>query len=129
MANHTYHYTMAENKNIDGLVGSTIRFLQYQNMEVQTFGSESYRVVQARIKSGELKQLVGMDKAVEIRFFTQGNNVTVEMGNAKWADKAAVMTVSMFILWPLAVTSGIGIYKQNQLFNQIRRPIEQYLYY
>lgn len=131
MANQTYHYTLAENKTVDGLVDSTIRFLQYQSMEVQTFGGDSYRVIQARTSSGELKQLVGMDKAIEIRIFTQNssNNITVEIGNAKWADKAAVMAVSMFVLWPLAVTSGIGIYKQNQLFNQIRMSIEQYLFY
>ena len=131
MANQTYHYTLAENKTVDGLVDSTIRFLQYQSMEVQTFGGDSYRVIQARTSSGELKQLLGMDKAIEIRIFTQNssNNITVEIGNAKWAVKAAVMAVSMFVLWPLAVTSGIGIYKQNQLFNQIRMSIEQYLFY
>ena len=32
----------------------------------------------------------------------------MEIGAGKWIDKAAVGTVSMLVLWPLAVTAGIG---------------------
>jgi hypothetical protein len=41
--------------------------------------------------------------------------MTVEIGAGKWIDKAAVGTVSMFILWPLAVTAGLGAWEQMKM--------------
>ena len=52
--------------------------------------------------------------------------VTVEIGGAKWADNAAVMTVSMFVLWPLTVTSAVRIYGQSQVITKAKNVIEMY---
>lgn len=52
--------------------------------------------------------------------------VTVEIGGAKWADKAAVMAVSMFVLWPLTITSGIGLCGQAQVIKKAKNVIETY---
>ena len=40
---------------------------------------------------------------------------------------AAVMAVSMFVLWPLMLTSGYGIYKQKKLPENIRKVLEEYV--
>lgn len=97
-------------------------------METQFFLRNDCHIIQARAKSGKLKQLIGMDKAIEVRMTPVNNNsmVTVEIGGAKWADKAAVMAVSMFVLWPLAVTSGIGIYGQSNVIKKAKRVVEMY---
>ena len=44
---------------------------------------------------------------------------TVEIGAGKWVDKAAVGTVSLFILWPLAITAGMGAWEQMKLPERI----------
>ena len=82
-------------------------------------------VIQARAKGGKLKQWAGLDKVVTVRLKNVNNEyVNVEIGSGKWIDKGIAMTVSMFVLWPLAVTSGYGMYKQGTLPGKIARAIE-----
>lgn len=128
MANHMYTYTLREGKSVDEVADLVTRFLYNEKMEVQTLGHPGCMVIQARVGKVGVKRLVGMDKAIEVRLSHEGQRLVVEMGNAKWADKAVVMAVSMFVLWPLAITSGIGIYKQNELFEQIRFLIDRYFF-
>ena len=35
------------------------------------------------------------------------------IGAGKWLDKAIAGTVSIFVLWPLAVTAGFGAWEQS----------------
>lgn len=128
MANHMYTYTLREGKNVEEIEKLVTRFLHNEKMEVQTLGHHECKVIQARVRKSGAKKLLGMDKAVEIRLTQEGQRLIVEMGNAKWADKAVVMAVSMFVMWPLAITSGVGIYKQNELFAEIKTVIDQYFY-
>ena len=37
------------------------------------------------------------------------------------------MTVSMFVLWPLTVTSGVGIYKQKKLIDNLIAEMDSYM--
>lgn len=128
MANHMYTYTLRDGKSVDGVVDLVTRFLHNNKMEVQTLGHSECKVIQARVRKAGAKKLLGMDKAIEVRLSLEGQRLVVEMGNAKWADKAVVMAVSMFVMWPLAITSGVGIYKQNELFAEIKTVIDQYFY-
>jgi hypothetical protein len=41
--------------------------------------------------------------------------LTVQIGAGKWIDKAAAGTVSLFLLWPLAITAGFGAWQQMQM--------------
>ena len=128
MANHMYTYTLREGKSVDEVADLVRRFLYNEKMEVQTLGNAGCIVIQARVGHVGVKKLVGMDKAIEVRLSNEGQRLVVEMGSAKWADKAVVMAVSTFMLWPLAITSGIGIYKQNELFEQVRVVIDRYFF-
>lgn len=123
-------YNCSEDVNIIALTERLDSFLRYSNMEVRSDRNQdgSLTVLQARAHGGSFKQLVGMDKAVTIRINRSGNQVNVEIGESKWGDKAAVMAVSMFILWPLAVTSGVGIYQQKKLINDLWQQIDSYLF-
>ena len=38
--------------------------------------------------------------------------MNVEIGAGRWIDKATTGAVAYFILWPLAVTAGIGAWQQ-----------------
>lgn len=112
------------------LVGYEVRnyLTNNENMETQVFESEEGdTVVQGRITGGKWKQWVGMDKAISVKLSAKKGILTVEIGEAKWVDKGAVMAVSMFVLWPLAVTSGVGMYKQAKLPDKIFDCIRTYL--
>ena len=102
-----------------------------EGMESQTFATpEGGAVIQARSRGGSFKQFVGLDKAITVKINPiSETHVSVDIGEGKWTDKGIAMTVSMFVLWPLAVTSGIGMYKQSQLPRKINSVIAQNLCY
>lgn len=56
-----------------------------------------------------------MATSLNIVFHQSADSLTVEIGAGKWIDKAAVGTVSMFILWPLALTAGFGAWEQAKM--------------
>jgi len=100
-----------------------------EKMETQELvNSDGSIVVQARVRGGKYKQWIGLDKAVTV-IITDVNNTyaNVEIGSGKWIDKGIVMTISMFILWPLTVTSGVGMYMQGTLPSKINTAIEKSL--
>jgi len=102
-----------------------------EGMESQTFATaEGGAVIQARSRGGAIKQFVGLDKAITVKINPiSETHVSVDIGEGKWVDKGIAMTVSWFVLWPLAVTSGIGMYKQSQLPKKINSVIAQNLCY
>jgi hypothetical protein len=123
-------YRLTEGKNIQGIAAAVNSFLSYaENMETQLLSLEGGDVmIQARARGGTWKQWVGMDKAITIKINKLvENQVAVDIGSAKWTDKAGVMALSMLVLWPLAVTSGIGIYNQSKLPEKIKDAIVHYL--
>ncbi len=56
--------------------------------------------------------MIGMSTALNIIFHKVDNTVNVEIGAGRWIDKATTGAVAYFILWPLAVTAGIGAWQQ-----------------
>lgn len=70
-------------------------------------------------KRGGWRDLVGMATSLNILFHHHNETLTVEIGAGKWVDKAAVGTVSLFILWPLAITAGMGAWEQMKMPDKI----------
>jgi hypothetical protein len=64
---------------------------------------------------GGWRKVVGMSSTLNVVFRHEGNAVQVEIGAGKWIDKAVVGTVSLFVLWPLTVTAGIGAWQQMKM--------------
>ncbi len=123
-------YTLREGKSIQGIAAAVNSFLTgSENMETQIINLDGGDVmIQARARGGSWKQWVGMDKAITVKINKfGGNQAAVDIGSAKWTDKAGIMALSMFILWPLTVTSGIGMYKQGKLPGEIKNAVLQYL--
>ena len=124
-------YTLKEGFSTNDLANRLTSFLAASGMEtnINCNQDRSCIVLQARASGGSFKQLFGMDKAVTIRLNRVGDNLNVEVGEAKWGDKAAVMTLSMFVFWPLTITSGVGIYEQKQLITRIWSQIDCMMMY
>lgn len=122
---------MANIYKLNGLTledaAKTIRnFLEMkENMDTQCLTSlEGVYIVQARARHGKAKKLLGLDKVISVKLSPIGNDFfSVETGEAKWIDKGVALAVSYFVLWPLALTSGFGIYKQKTLPDKIYKEV------
>jgi hypothetical protein len=68
-----------------------------------------------------------MSSALNVSLLQDGTNLNVEISAGKWMDKAVVGTISMFVLWPLAVTTAWGTWKQSQLPKNTFEFIEQFV--
>ena len=53
------------------------------------------------------------------------DNLNVTVGQGEWSDKIGAGALGWFIAWPLAVTAGVGAYKQKKLPEEIFQVIEQ----
>lgn len=66
-----------------------------------------------------ITNLTGLGTAGTVKMLKQQDDLEVEILGGKWLDKAAVAGVSLILLWPLIITSGVGAWKQNKLLNQL----------
>ena len=73
------------------------------------------------------KRLTGLSSVATLKLGRSGDDLEIESTSTKWLDKAAVAGVSLFVLWPLLITSGIGVYQQNQLVERLFQESLAYL--
>lgn len=97
------------------LIADVKDWLNDQGFDSQQMNTESQSLLLQIKKRGGWRSFVGMATSLNILFHQSGDTLTVEIGAGKWIDKAAVGTVSMFILWPLALTAGYGAWEQMKM--------------
>ena len=123
-------YTLTGVKTLSTVANALEHYLSdIQKMECQTLtAKDGALLVQARGRHDGAKQFVGLDKAITVRLSPlQGKAFQAEIGQGQWLKKSLVMSLSMVILWPLFITSGIGIVKQSQLPGQIEQALQRHL--
>lgn len=101
------------------LVADVKRWLDGEGFDSQQMLTDDDRVLLQVRRRGGWRNFVGMATSLNIVFDAAEDTVTVEIGSGKWIDKAAVGTVSIFILWPLAVTAGYGAWEQMKMPDRI----------
>ena len=101
------------------LIADVKGWLDSQGFDSQQMNAESESLLLQIKKRGGWRDYLGMATSLNILFNQSGDTLTVEIGAGKWLDKAAVGTVSMFILWPLAITAGFGAWEQMQMPEKI----------
>lgn len=69
--------------------------------------------------SGVIKTITGLGACATLRLVIKEDSLDVEVLGGKWIDKAAVNLVSWVILWPLFVTSSIGMWRQKKLLDRM----------
>ena len=104
---------------INKLITDLRLWLEGQNFNCQNIPTEENEILLQISQKGSWRKFVGMATALNVSFRLKENMVTVEIGAGKWIDKAAAGTVSLFVLWPLAVTAGIGAWQQMKLPEKI----------
>ena len=105
--------------DIPRLIGDVRGWLSSQDFDTQQVNTDEDSVLLQVKKRGSWRDLVGMATSLNIVFHTGEDTLTVEIGAGKWVDKAAVGTVSLLILWPLAITAGMGAWEQMKLPDRI----------
>lgn len=98
-----------------------------QSYLTQLLSTESGAVtVQAR-KEDAFRTFTGMSSALTAVITGDGENIAVEIGNAKWTDKAAVGAVGVILFPPALITAGIGAFQQSQLQSNAWKFIDQFI--
>ena len=111
---------LLNNANIQIVIDELSRFLHTEKgMDVQTAPTPDGYLLQAGQPKDTLRTLSGMRLATTVQFSVVENNLNVTIGEGQWADKLGAGAVGLFLLWPLAITAGIGAYKQKNLPDEI----------
>ena len=72
-------------------------------------------------------KLTGLNIVATLKLCKIGNDLKLSAAGGKWLDKAAVMGVSMVVLWPLFFTSAIGFARQRKLIARLMNEALSYL--
>ncbi len=98
-----------------------------QDFEVQDLRSEDGSEVLQVAKKGTWRKFVGLSTALNVVIRLNGADLMVEVGAGRWIDKAAVGTVSMFVLWPLALSAAFGAWQQMKMPERTFAAVTDYL--
>jgi hypothetical protein len=114
------------------VIASTQRWLAGEGFTCQKLQTEDGGTLLQIEKAGGWRKFVGMSTALNIVFHQVENTVNVEIGAGRWIDKATTGAVAYFILWPLALTAGIGSWQQlkmpERIFEHIATLLRPYAY-
>lgn len=103
----------------EDLIGSMQDWFAHENFECQRLTVADGGCLLQVQKIGSWRKFVGMSTAVNVVFHHVDSTLNVEIGAGRWLDKGAVATVSLFVLWPLAVTAAVGAWGQAQFPERI----------
>ena len=102
-------------------------FRAEKGMEVQSSQTTDGYVMQASQPKDGWKTLSGMRLAVSVQMTVMGNQLNVMRGEGQWSDKIGAGAIGLFIAWPLAITAGMGAFKQKKLPAEIFQVIENFI--
>lgn len=99
-------------------------FRTEKGMDVQSSQTTDGYVMQASQPKDGWKTLTGMRLAVTVQMAVAGDQLNVSIGEGQWSDKIGAGTIGLFVAWPLAITAGMGAYKQKKLPSEVFQVIE-----
>lgn len=111
--------------DIQAVVARLESFLRTEKgMEVQSSKTTDGFVMQASQSKDAWKTITGMRLAISIQMVIVNDQLNVTIGEGQWSDKIGAGAIGLFIAWPLAITAGLGAYKQKKLPSEIFQLIE-----
>ena len=99
-------------------------FRTEKGMDVQSSQTMDGYVMQASQPKDGWKTLTGMRLAVTVQMAVAGDQLNVSIGEGQWSDKIGAGAIGLFVAWPLAITAGMGAYKQKKLPSEVFQVIE-----
>src|SRR6266487_4125228 len=106
--------------DIEQLANDLVNVYISQGYQAQQFGDQKQKLVQLK-KGGDFEAIIGMQAALSVTIQKTAGGTLAMIGQQKWLDKAAVGAVGIValpVLWPLAITAGVGALRQASLSNQ-----------
>jgi hypothetical protein len=116
----------ADDIDIEQLANDLVNVYIAQSYQAQQFGDQQQRLVQLK-KGGDFEAIIGMQAALTVTIQKTAGGTLAMIGQQKWLDKAAVGAVGLValpILWPLAITAGVGALRQASLGNQVLNMVD-----
>lgn len=110
-------------ERLNALLAYLMDWLREESFQYQRLQTEDGATLLQIVKKGGWRKLLGMDAALNIVCRPTKQGLEVKIGAGKWLDKAVAGGVGMVLLWPLAITAGIGAYEQMQLPERIYEKI------
>ncbi len=101
------------------VVNELAQWLTGQQFDCQRLVVDDGRTLLQVVKQGRWRKLIGMSTALNVVLGHAEDVLTAEIGAGRWVDKAVAGGISLFVLWPLAVTAGIGAWEQLKLPDRI----------
>ena len=93
-------------------------------------GGESGLLVQIRNTGqnakGYLMTAIGCKACVSLKLLRSGENLNTTVMATSWLDKGVVLVAAWFLLWPLLVTGGYGVYQQKKLIDDVRQDVTDF---
>ena len=99
-------------------------FRTEKGMDVQSSQTTDGYVMQASQPKDGWKTITGMRLAVTVQMTVMENGMNVMVGEGQWSDKIGAGAIGLFIAWPLAITAGMGAFKQKKLPAEVFQVIE-----
>lgn len=96
-----------------------------KGMEVQNTQTPDGYILQAGQPKDTWKTLTGMRLATTVQIVVTGEQMNVLIGEGQWTDKIGAGAIGLFVAWPLAITAGMGAFKQKKLPGEIFQEIER----
>src|SRR5579885_1473344 len=116
----------SEEIDIGRLATDLVNLYLAQGYQAQQIGSKDQILVQLK-KGGDFEAIIGMQAALSLTLQRTAGGVLALIGQQRWIDKAAVGAVGIValpVLWPLALTAGVGALRQASLGNQVLNMVD-----
>jgi hypothetical protein len=116
----------SEEIDIERLANDLVNAYLAQGYQAQQIGNKDQMLVQLK-KGGDFEAIIGMQAALSVTIQRTAGGVLAMIGQQKWLDKAAVGAVGIValpVLWPLALTAGVGALRQASLGNQVLNMVD-----
>jgi hypothetical protein len=112
---------------VDRLADELVRWFRRRGFETQDFAEEPEAIVIQARKASWLRTVSGLNLALTVRLTPHREDLQVEIGASEWVDKAIGGALAMLVAWPFAITTGIGLFQQSQLPQEVLDYIETYI--
>lgn len=123
-------FVLDQQHSVQGIARAIDAFLRHEeNMDVSRYRrADGSYLVCARVKESRALRWVGLDRRVCASVLSGADGrAVVQIQGGRWKDKGLALCTSLFTLWPLAVTAGVGCVRQLCLPRQIFCAVQQYL--
>ena len=102
-------------------------YFRAQEFDAQVFRTSGDRTVMQARKESLWRHLLGVSYAVTVTFTPGEGQLSIGLGGTEWVDAALSGAIGLVAIPPVLLGTAYGIWKENQLDNEVWRVIDQRL--